>query len=250
MAQIVKDIVTWLQQWFYTESEVDTMLSGKVNVAQGSGNGNKNVVTDSGGAVTLEAKPTIDTALSSSSTNAVQNKVINTALSNKADKTGGVAQVTDGNAHSNLGTSANATQSAINNAIDTAIGNLASINAINIVDTLPTASASTMGKLYIISENSKVNVYYTKQSGTSYAWQKMDTDILDEFSVSWSDVTNKPFTSVDTAITNGSNNPVTNGAISTALSTKSDKTATVGTTITLANVGETNEGCIIFNTVS
>ena len=31
---------------------------------------------------------------------------------------------------------------------------------------------------------------------------------------------------------------------------KADKTSAIGTTITLVNKGETNEGCIIFNTIS
>ena len=29
MAQTIKDVVTWLKQWFYTEDEIDTALSGK-----------------------------------------------------------------------------------------------------------------------------------------------------------------------------------------------------------------------------
>ena len=49
-----------------------------------------------------------------------------------------------------------------------------------------------MGKLYIISENSKVNVYYTEQSGSTYTWHKMDTDILDDLVVNWSDVQGRP----------------------------------------------------------
>lgn len=31
MTQIIKDIVTWLKQWFYTETEVDTLLNAKQN---------------------------------------------------------------------------------------------------------------------------------------------------------------------------------------------------------------------------
>ena len=65
MTQVVKDVVTWLKQWFYTETEVDTLLSAKVSTAQGSSNASKNVVTDSGGNITLEAKPTIPSASSS-----------------------------------------------------------------------------------------------------------------------------------------------------------------------------------------
>lgn len=31
MGQTIKDVVTWLKQWFYTKTEVDTALNGKVN---------------------------------------------------------------------------------------------------------------------------------------------------------------------------------------------------------------------------
>ena len=57
--------------------------------------------------------------------------------------------ITDSNTYSHIG-NASATQESINSAIDTAIGNLQSINAIEVVTTKPTASASTMGKLYIV----------------------------------------------------------------------------------------------------
>lgn len=119
---------------------------------------------------------------------------INTSLSNKAPSihTHSSADVTEASALTHIGTSANATQHTVNTAIDTAIGNLLSIQAIQVVSTLPTASADTMGGLYIINENSKVNVYYTEQDGSSYAWHKMDTDILDELSIAWSDVTGRP----------------------------------------------------------
>ena len=30
MTQITKDLVSWLKQWFYEESEVDTLLSTKL----------------------------------------------------------------------------------------------------------------------------------------------------------------------------------------------------------------------------
>ena len=41
-----------------------------------------------------------------------------------------------------------------------------------------------------------------------------------------------------------------NSDIDTALSNKANKTAALGTTITLIDKGETNEGCIVFNTIS
>jgi len=100
--------------------------------------------------------------------------------------------ITEASALGNLGTSANATQATINSKINEKIGTLSSIKAIEVVASKPTASASTMNKLYIVSENSKVNVYYTKQSGSTYTLEKMDEDILDELSIAWNDITGKP----------------------------------------------------------
>ena len=110
--------------------------------------------------------------------------------------------ITEASALGNLGTSANATQATINSKINEKIGTLSSIKAIEVVASKPTASASTMNKLYIVSENSKVNVYYTKQSGNTYTLEKMDEDILDELSIAWSDITGKPSTFTPTAHTN------------------------------------------------
>lgn len=73
------------------------------------------------------------------------------------------------------------------------LDDLPSFNAIEVVATLPTASASTMGRLYIINENSQVNVYYTENNNGTYTWHEMDTDILDDLSIDWSDVQNNPF---------------------------------------------------------
>lgn len=150
------------------------------------------------------------------------------SITGKADKTGGVAQVTDANAnnYSNIGSlSSGATQQAINNAINTKIGAintdvsiLKSIKAIEVVATKPTASASTMNKLYIVSENNKVNVYYTSQSESTYSWHKMDTDILDELSIAWNDITGKP--AIDTTVANNANNLVTSQAVYNGLNGK------------------------------
>ena len=321
MTQVVKDVVTWLKQWFYTETEVDTLLGAKVSTAQGSGNASKNVVTDSGGDIGLENKVSCGTGLSFDSS--IANKInhsnsvtalttasakkikhdaqghitetsalygsdiavsssdstkIDTALSNKANSNHGhnANQIIDeySNNYGNIGiTTSWADQREINGAINTTIGNLQSIKAIEITSDKGTASASTMGKLYIVSENSKVNVYYTERTGTSpnytYTWKKMDTDILDEYTVSWSDIQNKPsntsdfindgsdgtdsyveFGDLKTVATTGSYTDLSDKPTIPDVSTKSDKTATIGTTITLVDAGETNEGCIIFNTIS
>lgn len=201
MTTVIQDVVTWLKQWFYTESEIDTITGGlqsqinnKAEISElnskasaththgnlqndgkvgTSSNASKNVVTDANGYLTVEEK------YSHPSTHAT-------------------TIIKEGSALANIGTSANATQHTINDAINTAIGNLSSIKAVQVIDTKPTASSSTMDKLYIVNENNKVNVYYTKQTGTgssaTYSWQKMDTDILDELSIDWTDIQNKPTT--------------------------------------------------------
>ena len=254
LSDLYAHLKTLCEQWFYNKSTTDTMLSAKLNVSD------------------------VDSSLSSSSSNPVQNKVINTALSGKASSshshgnitnagavgstankplittTNGVvttgsfgtsantfcqgndsrlsdartptahnqasSTITEANALSNIGTSSGATQSAINSAIDTKIGTLAQIDAVQVVTTLPTASATTMGGLYIINENSKVNVYYTEESSGSYSWHKMDTDILDELSIDWSDILNKPSTFTPSSHTHG--NIENDGTISTSSSATFD----------------------------
>ena len=133
MTSVMKDIVTWLKQWYYTEPEVDTLIGG------------------------LQTQ--INNKADSSTVSA-----LDTTVSGKADKTGGAAQITDANAnnYTNIGSlSSGATQQAINDAINTKIGTLMSIDWIQVVSTLPAASASTMGKLYLvaISGASGTNVF-------------------------------------------------------------------------------------------
>ena len=148
LSTLYNNIVTLMNQTFSKKTDVDSSISShntnssahstemakKVNVNQGNSNASKNVVTDSSGNITVEAKPTIpsktsdltndsgfltshqdisgkanisdlatvatsgsyndlsdkpagltvDSSLSSTSTNPVQNKVINTALNGKA----------------------------------------------------------------------------------------------------------------------------------------------------------------------
>ena len=90
------------------------------------------------------------------------------------------------------------TQDKANYYIDQAFAQVSSIKALEVVSTLPSASASTMGMLYIVNEDSKINFYFTVDRGETYnpryLWEKMDTDILDELVVNWSDIQNKPST--------------------------------------------------------
>lgn len=294
MATVVKDIVNWLKQWYYTESEVDTLVGG----------------------LQTQINNKADTTTVSS---------LSTTVGNKADKSGGVAQITDSNSanYTNIGSlSANATQQAINSAINTRIGNLIPVDWIIVVTTLPTASASTMGRLYLVAKSGATgdNVfveYITVKDGNTYSWEKLGELSGSGLSVDWQDITNKPssftpsshthgqvtndgkITSTAVTVASGDNIVITdasdsskvkrvanllashikdgtahsnigssenatqatiNTSIDTALgnkanasdlSGKADKTVAVDISkITLADVGEANEGCIIFETIS
>ena len=269
MATVMKDIVTWLKQWFYTESEIDTLVGG------------------------LQSQ--------------INNKADASSLSNKADKTGGASQITDtyANTYTNISTSltSSSSQADINSAINTKIGTLMGIDWIQVVQTLPTASAATMGKLYLVaisgSGDNNFKEYVTIENSGAYSWEKLGEISGSGLSVDWSDITNKPSTYSQTAHTHGNltndgkigttanrivitgtggavttsanlpaaqlvdgnahgnigtnantNQAGVNVAIDTAMGNKADKTAALGTTITLVDKGETNEGCIIFNTIS
>ena len=147
-------------------------------------------VATSGSYTDLSNKPTVVDTVADSNSNAVTSNAVYDALTLKADATHShvASEVTDANAHANLGTSANATQSAINSAIDTKIGALLSVELITIEQSLPTASASTMNKMYLIAEstsatNDNYEIFITVRTGTSnnytYAWEKVDTARLD-----------------------------------------------------------------------
>ena len=115
-------------------------------------------------------------------------------VSGKADKTGGVSQVTDGNAsnYTNIGELSNgASQQAINSAINTKLGVLTGLEFIRVTSNKGSASADTMNKL-IIEVGETTDAYYTIQNGNNYSWSKLDEDILDSLSINWSDIGNKP----------------------------------------------------------
>lgn len=240
MVKKIKDVVSWLNQWFYTALEVDRLINALDNrkANKNLGTANKNVVTDSSGVISLEDKPTIpdvsgkiDTAgtgLSKSGTTLNHSNSVtaqgtsvfkkfsydaqghitgsdNVSSSDLPSHTHSSTEISDDNSnYPNIISGLPSTPNSVHNtflAIDSVIGDLKTIKAIEVVASKPTASASTMGKLYIVNENSKVNVYYTKESGTSpnytYSWEKMDTDILDELSIDWDDIQNNPFSPLD-----------------------------------------------------
>ena len=218
----ISGIVTWLKGWFYTKDEITTKenaLQTQINNKASQSDLNTLSSTVSG---KLDASDyVVDSALSDSSTNPVQNKAINTALNNKANSTHShtTANVTEATALSHIGTSANATQHDVNSAIDTLIGNLTGAEIIKVVTTLPTASASTMNALYLLSSNSQYDIYITVENSGSYAWEKLDDDVLSDLSIDWSDINNIPSTFTPSSHTHGqitNDGKITSTAVSIA----------------------------------
>lgn len=114
-------------------------------------------------------------------------------------------------------------QAKINAAINTKIGALQGLKFIEITTNKGTASASTMGKLYIENSNNKTDAYYTKESSGNYSWVKLEDNILEDVSISWSNVTNKPESFTPSSHTHGN---ITNAG---AIGSTSGKIITTGT---------------------
>lgn len=62
-----------------------------------------------------------------------------------------------------------------------------------------TASASTMGKLYIEVSAQSTDIYYTVKNGNNYEWKSLETDIFDDITIpadvsELTDTQNTPFT--------------------------------------------------------
>ena len=117
-----------------------------------------------------------------SDSNIPSEKLVKDALDGHSHATGDITNsATLANIGSNL-----TNQGAINSALNDVIGALKGTKFIEIENKPSTASESTMGKLYVVTESGKVNVYYTKQTGTgssaTYSWQKLDANILDDIS--------------------------------------------------------------------
>lgn len=213
--ELLTNFKNLVKKYHYTKTEVDTALANKAgkDTATASTNGlmsaadKSKLDSISGGTIVAS----VDSALSDSSTNPVQNQVITAELSEKVNSSElsdvafsgeysdldnipltftpsthshNTTQMIDETAHSNLNTAVNATQAAINTAIDSKIGSLLSVELITIASTRPTASASTMNKLYLIPESSSetddaYEVFVTYKNGNNYAWEKIDTARLD-----------------------------------------------------------------------
>lgn len=118
--------------------------------------------------------------------------------------------ITDTNTYSHIGNSSG-TQESINSAINTKLGELVDINFVTVVSELPTASSSTMGKIYLVaisgSGTNNYAEYVTVKTGTSpnfsYNWEKFGEVSGSGLSVDWSDITNKPSSFTPASHTHG-----------------------------------------------
>ena len=128
--------------------------------------------------------------------------------------------ITDTNTYSHIGNTST-TQESINSAINTKLGEMVDINFVTVVQSLPTASASTMGKIYLVAiEGSGTNnyaEYVTVKDGSTYSWEKFGEVSGSGLSVDWSDITSKPSTYTPSSHAHGSltNNGTLNNDVST-----------------------------------
>ncbi len=105
--------------------------------------------------------------------------------------------ITNSENYGNLGSNLT-NQKLINDAINTKIGALTNVELITLVTgNLPTASASTMNKLYVKTKtggttNDNYDIYVTVKNGNNYAWEKIDDFDLQTLSIDWESVTGKP----------------------------------------------------------
>ena len=213
--QLYGHLKTLTKQWFYDKTEMDTLLEAKLDAIDvptktsdltNDGDGTHQFITKSDTSGFVLNDGSIDTSTYLTQHQDISMKA-NSADLHTVATTGSytdlenipstfaptqhghsASEVTDANAYTNIGTTANATQTAINYAIDSAIGSLLAVELIEVVTTLPTASASTMNKLYMKPESTSasndayeifVTVKTTEDNTDSYDWEKVDTARID-----------------------------------------------------------------------
>lgn len=203
MADInIDGIVTWLKNWFYDKTEITGFLNNKAN--QSDLQTLQGTVTDlsttvAGKAATNHASTSTTYGLGTTS-NYGHVKTIN-----------GLTQ----SSHTN-GTALSAYQGKVLkdliDGLDTRISEI-SIDVIEVVSEqqwvsslMNHPSANTMNKFFVVVGTQR-DIFYTVRSGTSpnytYAWESLDTDILDDLSIAWSDITNKPSSFTPSSHTHG-----------------------------------------------
>lgn len=142
LSDLYTHLKTLCEQWFYNKSTIDQQMNTKVDKIIGKGLSTNDYTTaEKNKLANIESeanKTIVDSALSGSSENPVQNKVINTALNGKVDKVNG------------KGLSANDFTSAYKTKLDNLDTNLTSKNVT--VEKLSTAETGFLSS-YIVKQN-------------------------------------------------------------------------------------------------
>lgn len=208
-SDIVDNLTTDNSSKVLSAKQGKNLQDNKVDKVQSTAN--RFVVTDSSKNVSLKEKIgniTVDGNIGSTA-----GKIITTTTNGvlQASNDISVSKTTDANANSynHIGNlSSGATQQDINSAVNSVIGALKGVEFIKVTTNKGTASADTMNKLFIDISGTTTDIYYTKSvttnGTTTYAWEKLEDNILEDISVDWSDIQNKPSfvsqTEIDTSI--------------------------------------------------
>ena len=114
--------------------------------------------------------PTIDTAMSETSTNPVQNKVINTALAGKADSATTLAGYGITDAYK---------KTEVDSKISTAVANAGHLKR-SIVETLPAVGDADANTIYMkVEDNDSADNKYVEWMVINGAWEKVGTSDVD-----------------------------------------------------------------------
>lgn len=219
-----------------------------VNVGSGGGTGGTNI--------------TVDSTLSSTSTNPVQNKVIYAALNNKLDKNGTATYATcdssgniisntyarktelsgyvksinnvkpDSAGNVNISSSGGGSNITVDSALDSASNNAIANKAVyaaleNKLDKTGTAAAATKATQDSYG-NVIVNTYARKSDLSGYVKtiNNMEPDTNGNINISTGGGGTGTSITVDTTLSSTSNNPIANKAVYTALNNKLEKNGT------------------------
>ena len=194
---------TLTKQWFYDKDEIDAALDDKADATDIPDVSDVIRTSNTAGLVKNDGSIDTNTYLTqhqdiSGKANSADLATVATSGSyndlsdvpetfTPASHTQASSTITDTNTYTNIGNSTG-TQESINSAIDTKLGSLLAIELIEVVSTRPTASASTMNKLYLVAESSAetedaYEIFVTVRTGSSgsytYAWEKVDTARID-----------------------------------------------------------------------
>ena len=195
--KLVKDSLDAKASSTHTHGNIDK--DGKIGSTA-----NKPVITTTGGAVTTGSFGTSANTFCEGNDSRLSDARTPTSH-NQASST-----ITDTNTYTNIGNSSG-TQESINSAINSKLGEIVDINFVTVVSELPTASSSTMGKIYLVaisgSGSNNYAEYVTVRSGTSpnysYNWEKFGEVSGSGLSVDWGDITNKPSSYTPASHTHG-----------------------------------------------